>query len=42
MGLEKLNERHKKNQNGVSKMSTNDVLLKLFNEKENANYKNDI
>ena len=34
MGLEKLNERHKKNQNGVSKMSTNDVLLKLFNEKK--------
>lgn len=32
MGLEKLNEHHKKNKHNACKMSTDDVLLKLFNE----------
>ena len=32
MGLEKLNEHHKKNKHSASKMSIDDVLLKLFNE----------
>ncbi|AKB75015.1 hypothetical protein MSLAZ_1754 [Methanosarcina lacustris Z-7289] len=34
MGLEKLNEHHKKNHKDVSTISVNDVLLKLFNEKK--------
>jgi hypothetical protein len=32
MGLEKTNEHHKKNKHHACKMSTDDVLLKLFNE----------
>jgi DeoR/GlpR family transcriptional regulator of sugar metabolism len=32
MGLEKLNEHHKKNKHHACKMSTDDVLLKIFNE----------
>ncbi|MPN56378.1 hypothetical protein SDC9_204066 [bioreactor metagenome] len=32
MGLEKLNEHHKKNKHIKCKMSTDDVLLKLFND----------
>jgi DeoR/GlpR family transcriptional regulator of sugar metabolism len=32
MGLEKLNEHHKKNKHSTCKMSKDDVLLRLFNE----------
>lgn len=32
MGIEKINKHHKKNKHNECKMSTDDVLLKLFNE----------